>query len=395
MKKNLFFSLFILCFLLSSCELLELLLDDSGYSGGNYKYKETLVDVPILGNDDESTEPDSQVDYEITSDSKKTVYLVKLNNSDDIINKNHTGYVKSIKYRNAAENPVCNTDNFIRKLNEELTVIPMQQAQRSAVSDYIVENYSSKTYTKGQTETFWSYVNIKNKDTSYEEYVPGQVNATCKYAGEYCYVFADDSDSRKSSKGINLSSNDYVALGQKFDECYELETGILGNPLYKKYHSYYFVPCNQKVIILVSDLFGDAQPKQDGGTVGYFYNGDLYTENYINQIYGNKYHTNKCEMFYIDSLFFTSRKDTVYSTLIHEFNHMINYVVKTINDLTENPEATSFNSCDVWYTEMLAMVTEDLFQKKLGIDDEHSPKGRLPLFNMYYNYGYRLWIAFS
>ena len=59
--------------------------------------------------------------------------------------------------------------------------------------------------------------------------------------------------------------------------------------------------------------------------------------------------------------------------------------------MTLNPKASSFTECDEWYTEMLAMVTEDMFQDFLKLEDKDSPKARLPYFNMYYNYGYRLW----
>ena len=38
---------------------------------------------------------------------------------------------------------------------------------------------------------------------------------------------------------LNLCSDEELlkALGEKFDSCYELETYILGNPLYEKYNS--------------------------------------------------------------------------------------------------------------------------------------------------------------
>ena len=373
MKKIFLLSLFAFAFLFSSCELLDLLLEGQP-SGSTYKYEEKEINIPV-----QDCGPDD------------TLYLVKLNNSDGIIEDKQTGGINpgDISYRSAENFFYSDSDSFIRQLNANMQLDATLYVSRAASSSSsIVSGYSSKSYTEGKEYEFWSYTETIGEN----KYVSNQVSANCIYEGDYCYVFADTSDSKKTDKGISLSNEDYINLGKKFDSCYQLEIGVLGNPFYKKYHETYFVPCNQKIVILVSDLFGDASLNQDSGTVGYFYNGDLFNQTYMNQIYGQgKYHSNECEIFYIDSLFLTKRKETVYSTLVHEFNHMINYVVKTVNGLTENPKATSFNSCDQWFTEMLSMVTEDLFQDFLKLDDKDSPKARLPYFNMYYNYGYRLW----
>ena len=185
-------------------------------------------------------------------------------------------------------------------------------------------------------------------------------------------------------KGIRLTQEDYTKLGQKFDSCYELETQVLGNPFYSSYSSKYFVPCNEKIIILVSDLFGDASVSQSGGTVGYFYQGDVINQTYLDKASPDA-HSNKCEMFYIDALFLTQQPKTVYSTLVHEFNHMINYIIKTVNYASSH-ESQGLRTCDTWFTEMLSMTTEDMFQQYLGIEDKYSPKARLPYFNMLYKF---------
>ena len=373
MKRLLFLVFVLFIFLFSGCEILDVLLGLEDQEA----YQEKEQTVPIKDN--------------VIEDS--TVYLVKLNNSEQKIEARKTGYVKSIQPRNIdEEEEYCDTDSFIRAQNRKLSLIAAENAARSVDSSRaVVPGYNTqKTYDVGDADNFFSYVNIKNNKNISETVI-----GICKYAGKHCYVFADQNDSNKIDKGINLSDTDYKNLGKKFDSCYELETSVLGNPFYTKYNSTYFVPCNEKIIILVSDLFGDANINQDGGTVGYFYSGDLFNQAYLDKYYNKSkssdINSNECEMFYIDSYFLTTRKDTVYSTLVHEFNHMINYVMKSVNYLTENPNATSFISCDTWYTEMLSMVTEDLFQHYLSLDDLDSPKARLPYFNMYYNYGFRLW----
>ena len=376
MKNKLFSRVLIivsLCFMFSGCELLNMLLDDGSSS---YRYKETKQTVNV---------PQKYYD--------SYVYLVKLNNSEEIINKEKTGYVSVIRSAVAEDEPA--TDTFLREQKQRLADAFVEDASRAASSP-IIEGYNKKTYSKGEKGKFWAYV-----DTTKKGYIPGIVNATCKYVGDYCYVFADDKNAKSSAKGISLGDTDYEALGEQFDSCYVPETSIIGNPFYSKYHSTYFAPCNQKVVILVSDLFGDANPQQDSMTAGYVYPANLYSKTYADYLNNhfnvtdssdpNYVFTNECEIIYIDSLLLTQRKETAYSTLVHEFNHMINYVIKTINGMTLNPKASSFTQCDEWYTEMLAMVTEDMFQDFLKLEDKDSPKARLPYFNMYYNYGYRLW----
>jgi hypothetical protein len=59
-------------------------------------------------------------------------------------------------------------------------------------------------------------------------------------------------------------------------------------------------------------------------------------------------------MFYLDAHIMDNAPNGIYSTLAHEFNHMINYNVKgTINE--------------AWYTEMLSMLAEDLLCPLIGI----------------------------
>ena len=365
-------------FLFTSCEILDALLDFESEENSNEKtqtaqYKTTTV----------QTNPEGMI------------YYVKLNNSEEIVTAKETGYARFAELPEEKND----TDSFIRNLNSQLNECvknSVENASSRAADDSttVTSGYKKLTYSEGDTTNFYSYTKTETTILGQEKNISEEVNSICKYAGKHCYVFADKKNSSMTSKGINLSDDDYKKLGQKFDSCYELETSIIGNPLYSEYNSNYYVQCNDKIIILVSDLFGDASDSQDSGTVGYFYQGDMYKQTYLDKnkgFFSADINSNECEMFYIDALFLSKLPDTVYSTLVHEFNHMINYVIKTVNYMTANPSARSFRTCDVWFTEMLSMTTEDMFQSYLGIKDEDSPKGRLPYFNLYYNYGFKLW----
>lgn len=341
----------------------------------------------------------------IKINSQGDAFLVKLNKSMDKIGKSYTGKVTKTHSRSVQEVIEGNypdQDSFIRQLNvttqtllSENLVNSSREAEESSV---IKDDINELIFAKGSENTFWSFT---QQGETYNTGIPGQVSATCKYVGKHCYVFADDNNSKKEI--LNVTNSEYEEIGKKFDACYELETKINGDSFYKKYHSTYFVPCNDKIIILVSDLFGDAKLGQEeqGGVLGYFYNGDLFKQEYLDTYIqpgvaksnANYIHSNGIELFYIDAYFLNtdSMRDTVYSTLVHEFNHMINFVIKILGRMTKEPNSANFALLDSWYTEMLSMVTEDMFQDYLGLDDVNSPKGRLPYFNNFYNYGFKLW----
>jgi len=104
----------------------------------------------------------------------------------------------------------------------------------------------------------------------------------------------------------------------------------------------------------------------------------MYTAEALNQNPHNQ-KTNETQCIYLDSFFLTKDEKQVYSTLAHEFNHLLTFCNKTVL-YGKNPET--------WFKEMLSMITEDMLQNLLDIEDVSSPKGRLPYFCQYYNYGF-------
>lgn len=369
--------LVILCicfsFVFSGCELL---MDILGGGSQEEAFTEKVIDSSMI-------KPNTDV------------YLVKLNTSYELIKGKKTGYATRT-VDDFIQTNEKDTDSFIRDLNNAINE-GMQNAtndaSRAAIDgSEISYGYNQLSYSIGKTRKIYTYTRTE-KTILGQSNISEQITGICKYAGKHCYVFADENNSKLKNKGINLSDDAYYNLGVKFDSCYELETKINGDPFYTKYNRKWFVPCNDKIIILVSDLFGDAVENQQSGTLGYFYQGDMYNQEYLDQNkgqFGGTINSNECEMFYIDAAFLSNSPDMVYSTLVHEFNHMINYIIKTVNYMTDNPK-NKWQSPSVWYTEMLSMTTEDMFQSYLKTKDEDSPKGRLPYFNLYYNYGFNCW----
>ena len=302
----------------------------------------------------------------VETETSGTVYLVKINNSNrTTIKATNTGKVESTKDRAAAaENlvlPQLHDNAFIRQQNQRITDALARVDTSRAADDEIIdyselgESTERETvlYSKGQTGVKFHSITESKTEGGMLEGISHQLNATCYYVGDHCYVFGDDSEKNgaKASKGINLdytnddTKNSFVLLGKEFDRCYEQEIAIIGDPKYNEYRKNIFVPCNNKVVILVSDLYGDAKEGQDSGVVGYFYNGDMYNQTFLDENVNLKQvslskvekipstdpayvHSNEAAMFYVDSNFLSTNKEVVYTTLVHEFNHMINFIIK-------------------------------------------------------------------
>ncbi len=411
MKKTLFFTLAACSVLFCGCFLL---------TGQNQPQKTTVT---------------------VKAETNGHVYLVKTNSSFlSTIQGKNTGSIESVASRAAGvennfELSALHDDPFIRKQNDSIfeAMANSNNSARSAGDEediyHIGTGTSSINYSKGDKAQFYSFSESIGSGVSLKGY-SYLLNATCYYAGKHCYVFGDDSelDGAKASVGIDLNYDNYAAnatesdnsffkLGKIFDACYELETSIIGDPTYTNYRDNIFIPCNQKIIIFVSDLYGDAKQGKPSGVAGQFYSGDMYKQSFLNTYVNinnqgkpiskfdnnskpnpNYINSNEAAMFYVDSNFLTNDPEQVYSTLVHEFNHMINFVIKTLKYSTDHNltlQGINNHKCDTWFTEMLAMVTEDMFCDYLQTAYEESPMARLPLFNLFYNYGFRNWDSYT
>lgn len=351
MKRILFLLIFLLSFSLCCCSLLSGLLGTSS----NEKVIET--DVPV--------------------NTKGEVYLVKLNMSQKIIKGENTGYVSGVSSRAAADCPeYSHTDAFVRDLNRQVNDFLINQASSRAAEFTIGNDYKILNDKKGDENYFY----VLGADEKFQK-----VRCVCKYVTEHCIIYADEANSNLFGIENYIDDSAYKYIGDSFEKCYEKEINIIGSPIYKSYLSDYCVPCTSKITFIVSDLFRDGKQKENSGTVGYNYSGDFFKKELMQN-------SNEREVIYLDAAFLAEDPNYIYTTSIHEFNHLINFVIKTVNIMTENktlPNRTQ--TCDTWFTEMLSMTTEDMFQSYLGIEEKYSPKARLPYFGMAYYCGFKNW----
>lgn len=234
----------------------------------------------------------------------------------------------------------------------------------------------------------------QSKHTFYSESTSGgtttayTTNAELKAIGQHCYVWY------KAKNGVDLRSVNFNEVATKFDSIYNKETYIFGSNIpsdtFKNDSDvddiFIPFPSDTKIHIIIYDLQDD---NNQGDTVegGYFWSLDMYKNTYLDtQADAAGLDSNECECIHIDSIELRDHTAQAYSTLAHEFQHLLNFVNKTLNSLGNNYSAS-------WYNEMMSMVCEDIMLSQLGLDAAHGPQNRLNLFNRTYQYGFTTWYS--
>jgi hypothetical protein len=254
-----------------------------------------------------------------------------------------------------------------------LPIPPVSRNTRSARS---VEFIPARI---GDKRSFW--LDDADKTNTWQE-----KQATLAAVSILAEIWIMDEYFDNSSTGAadnKLTTLQAKALAEKFDAIYQYTTPVFGYEYGGGSNSPQpgGVDGNPKILILVYDIDANGS---SGSTVGYFWSKDHYSNEYL-QSQGSAYKSNLAEIFYIDSHWADARPETVYSTLIHEFVHMINfnekYVVRNI-------------SYGTWYTEMLAMLGEDAIGPLIGISSEnsgHPIMTRIPYTLGLYSYDPTFW----
>jgi len=185
---------------------------------------------------------------------------------------------------------------------------------------------------------------------------------------------------------VNTLADKFLKEGSDND-IYDWVTAVFGEEWGESSSSLLIEPSNN-ISILLTDIGQDN--KKNGGVIGYFYSKDNFT---------NTAHSGSNEriMFYVDSVMYANSGNNswdengfwaqqVFSTLAHEFQHMIYFYQKNIKQ--------ALQGTDTWINEMLSESTEDLVAVKINIDgprnvvasrgdagEANNINGRYPLFN--------------
>ncbi|MCO7128268.1 Ig-like domain-containing protein [Sporolactobacillus shoreicorticis] len=228
---------------------------------------------------------------------------------------NNNSYAKSQKLQRASYRL-----DSVRPLRTRTKYSPLNHSLRK-----------KKSVKVGAGKKFW--VSNLSTDKRY------QVTAKLSYVGRYTKVWVN---------GNQLSKKDAVALGKTFDQTiFPLDKRYFGTPS--------DVDHNGKINLLCFDIKDDSAEQNGGFASGYFDPNDLYK--------GKK--SNHSEIIYIDtypSLDSNKHKKVslAYSTLVHEFQHLINY--------NQNVLVEKKDEMDTWLDEGLSLAAEQLLAGK-PLDD--------------------------
>jgi hypothetical protein len=212
-----------------------------------------------------------------------------------------------------------------------------------------------------------------------------QVAAVLRADGTHSKVWVQDinyDDNSFANNDDKITSKQAEKMAKNFDEIYEKETAVFGYEHgggLAQSVTYGGADCDPDIQILVYDIDGDYSATQMSGVFGYFFMGDEFSQAELNKL-GSGMKTNQAEIFYIDTHFTDIAPSSIYSTLAHEFQHMINFNQKTIKSGYKM-------TAGVWYNEMLSMLAEDLIDPFISIpanNGGHPIKNRIPEFLKYY-----------
>lgn len=329
--------------------------------------------------------------------NKGDVFLADYNYTHEWYSFNTLPKVKKIKNRIIEEEPVSNNIAKFNNPNDYYSSIldernqklfeQMQLNRKSRSVDDIIINCEVKkiTATVGDKKNFWSFY-----DEALE--IPEEREAECKYIGKNCIIWnIPVKVGEEFPPEYQLSEEVFKKIADKFDYIYDLETSFLGTHQYTKKYGKNFIDSHDKIEIILTDICGDAAQKKELRYVGYFSSNDVYKkiqydgdgnrltiEDKSSKNYGKdlNFSSNETQCIFIDSPYYFEHEYETYSTIVHEFQHLLNFCYKQ--------QFGGFSNR--WFTEMMSMLAEDAFSDYLDLELIDTPQVRL--VNWIMDYGY-------
>ncbi len=264
-------------------------------------------------------------------------------------------------------------------------------AKSRSAYDFSASEQGGGSVSYPEEKLFWINTNL---DADFSSEVWTEITCTKKAETDHCVVYVDTEflgQNTTDHEDGKVTVSDLESLATEFDNLYGFMTGIFGSEYSTDTSTLYpnLIANKEKITILVHDINCDLQTTQTtkSGIAGMFWQKDLIKDEYTQR---SKVRSNNDEMFYIDCFFLDYNIKETYSTLAHEFQHML---------LCVNKEFPTHLYSSNWYNEMLSMVAEDLlikhFETTFGVyDEESNPDGfnryydsswnRIPMLNQYY-----------
>lgn len=363
MKNNKYFFLLIFatCILFNSCAFIDFILD----SPEAEKTKTTSQNSYTSSDDNKYFHFENILSSQesITfdeSDNGKKLFVIYTNETKNNLNNQRSAATSGSGMRIDKGVTYMGNGIYRDEVHFDSTEEPIPAEARSA--------RTAESYRDESDKNFYALFSSTQSYTEMKEFELKVDNA------KHCRVWFWNNTPSMVSNSI-ITDNEFKKLADNFDLIFEKETQIFGsNIIPNKYSNYITATEDTKIDILVYDLFGDANPNQSTGTLGFFYSADLLT----NQ------KGNKCEAIHVDSFFLQYdikgvendkgqlvQTNMTTSTIVHEFQHLLNYCQKI-----------SIGGVSDCYNEMLSMCAEDIFENVLELEEHDTAKSR---FNLGFN----------
>ena len=411
-KKRLFVvgvSLVLLC-LVSACSLFS---SDGGGFGGIFgpqseaNWNGRTASWEYNGSQVQYEVPNDVRTLSITTNEAVDVFMVKMNTGSAVIPKVSTRYLvsasraaegrsaESLELNDFASSGVTidglenvsgiSADGIIRKdYVPARDFVPPVLGAAGGAGRSAVEGLSAVVAEPMKSVT---QINPEVGKTTKELWVDSAAGyvkkrATLQAQGDNCYIWVLEECFEATASGSKINSTKAQDLATQFESMYQPIRDVFGEESNEMINTDGLVSISSgsdtgtKVNIVVYDIEGDYKDGQQSGTLGYFWAKDYYTAAAAKEIGDATIGLTNCgKYFYVDSYFLNEAPLMLYSTLAHEFQHMINFGQKNMNNKV---------SSQTWSNEMMSMVCEDMVQEYLGVQNKDSPIARLPWFCQYY-----------
>lgn len=257
-----------------------------------------------------------------------------------------------------------------------------------SVSATISYTNNTSNYVIGETtKTFWT-VDMRNNGfyqvTAVLRAIGTNTNegSSSVPEGSRAYLYVST-----ASWGTQMTGAELWQIASKMngsDGIYDRETSLIGYENGGGAGGDGGIDGDQHITVLFYDIEDGYPEETDGAYVaGYYYYVNEYPESYVSA-YG--YHSNEKEMFFMDTYPAISTNEGgsgeksvggTLSTLIHEFQHMINYNQKGVNEST-------------WLNEGCSMLAEDLLREFVPTNDRVD-QTRIPYYLGYPDQALNAW----
>ncbi len=327
--------------------------------------------------------------------NNKSLYLLLTNedksNSNNIMITHNLKKIKNLKSINYISDNRVNilyAPKYVQEFNSNIIDLLKKDNNQKKSKKFVITKRLNKS--EGDKKTFYldKYSSGPKTDAILRKVVS---NVSTEFGNKTLNIWvSDDAFGYGCAKKKCVTQDMVDTLADHFlkdgddNDIYDWDTNIFGEEWGAKANkkNNKFIDETNEITILLTDIDNDDSPS--GGTMGYFWAKDNLKQLYLSG-------SNEEIMFYADSVMYANEDNgdfwqkEMYSTLAHEFQHMIHFYQKAV--LLDAVD-------DTWINEMLSETTEDLVATKIkhtgprGVSytdgsagSSGNTKGRYPEFN--------------